>query len=274
MPELPEVETIKNDLRALVIGRKITDVEVLDPQIGHHIDLSRFIPGLVGKEIVGVDRRAKYLLIRLSSGDTLMVQLAVTGQLLLVKPEEPRRKSTRIVFHLDNGQELRLNDASRLALVHLLSEEEVAQILDRGKLGPEAISPDLTLESFREMLHRKRTVIKSLLLDQSFVSGLGNIYADEVLFAARIAPTRRASDLDPEEAKHLYEAMRKILREAIALRGTTVRAYRDVLGRKGNYQTKLKVFRKAGEPCEGCPGKVVETRIGQRDTFYCPSCQK
>jgi DNA-formamidopyrimidine glycosylase len=150
MPELPEVETIKNDLRALVVGRRITGVEVPDPQIGRHIDLSRFIPGLV----------------------------------------------------------------------------------------------------------------------------LGNIYADEVLFAARIAPTRKASDLAPEEVERLYEAMREILREALSLRGTTVQAYRDVLGRKGSYQSRLKVFRKAGKPCEGCPGVVVQTRVGGRDTFFCPSCQR
>lgn len=273
MPELPEVETIKNDLRALVVGRKITGVEVIDPQIGLHIDLGHFIPGLVGKEIVAVDRRAKYLLVRLSSGHTLTIQLMVTGQLLLVNPEEPRSKSTRLVFSLDNGQELRLNDRSKLARVHLLSEEEVSQWLSRDRLGPEPISPDFTLDVFRQLLRGRRTTIKPLLLDQSFISGLGNIYTDEVLFAARIAPTRKATDLSPAEVERIYEEMRRILKEAIALRGTTVQAYRDVLGRKGSYQTRLKVFRKAGHQCEGCPGKVAETRVGGRDTFYCPSCQ-
>lgn len=274
MAELPEVETIKNDLRALVIGRRIIGVEVLDPQIGHHIDLSRFISGLINREIVGVDRRAKYLLIRLSGEQTLVVQLMLTGQLLLVNPEERRKKSTRLLLKLDDGQELRLNDRSNLARVHLLADEEVARELGRRKLGPEPIWPDFTLETFQRMIRGRRSMIKPLLLDQSFVSGLGNIYTDEVLFAARIAPTRKASDLTPEEIARLYEAMRQILREAISLRGTTIRSYLDVLGRKGSYQTRLKVFRRAGEPCEGCPGVVAETRVGGRDTFYCPSCQR
>lgn len=273
MPELPEVETIKNDLRGLVVGRRIVGVDVPDPQIGRHIDLSTFISGLVGKQIVGVDRRAKYLLIRLSSGRTLVVQLMVTGQLLLLNPSEPRRKSTRLVLVLDSGQELRLNDRSNLARVHLMDEEEIQERIT-SRLGPEPIWPDFDLETFRRMIGRRTSAIKPLLLDQSFVAGLGNIYADEVLFAARIAPTRKASDLTPDEIRRLYDAIRAILGEAISLRGTTVQAYRDVLGRKGHYQTKLKVFRKAGEPCEGCSGVVVETRVGGRDTFYCPSCQK
>jgi len=273
MPELPEVETIKNDLRALVVGRRIIGVDVLDPKIERHIDLSAFTSGLVGQQIVGVDRRAKYLLIRLSSGRILVVQLMVTGQLLLVSPSEPRRKSTRLIFHLDSGQELRLNDSSNLARVHLMTEEEISERIC-SKLGPEPLWPEFSLEAFQRMLQRRNTMIKPLLLDQSFVSGLGNIYADEVLHAARIAPTRKASSLTPDESKRLYDAIRAIIQEAISLRGTTIRAYRDVLGRKGQYQTRLKVFRKGGQPCDECHGVVVETRIGGRDTFYCPSCQK
>jgi formamidopyrimidine-DNA glycosylase len=274
MPELPEVEIIKNDLCDLVIGRRIVDVDVPDAEIGQHLDLSRFIPGLVGKEIIGVNRQAKSLLIGLSSGDTLLVRLMVTGQLLLVDSTEPPRKSTRMRLKLDRQQELRLNDTSRLARVFLMSKEELAKELEQRGYGPEPISPEFTLERFKEILKGRRTMIKPLLLDQSFVSGIGNIYVDEILFAARINPTRKASDLSDKEIERLHEVMRQILRNGIRLRGTTVKSYRDVLGRKGNYQTQLKVFRKAGDPCVGCDGQVVKTFVGQRETFYCPSCQK
>ena len=274
MPELPEVETIKNDLRATVLGRRIVGVYVIDPRLVVYPSLREFEAGLQGQEIVGVDRRAKYLLIRLSSGKILVVQLMVTGQLLLVSPEEPRKKSTRLLFDLDDGRQLRLNDASHLARMNLVDESELNQRLPLAELGPEAISDEFTLDYFRSKLQGTRRQIKALLLDQRVVSGIGNIYADESLFAARIHPLRPASSLSPDEIERLYHSIRSILKAAIALRGTTTRSYRDVLGRKGGYQALLKVVARAGRPCIGCPGIVEKILAAGRETYYCPSCQK
>lgn len=273
MPELPEVETIKNDLRQLVLGRRIESARVLDPRLVVYPSVARFESELAGQRIEAVDREAKYLLLRLSSGKILVVQLMVTGQLLLVKPEKPLRKSTRLILDLDGGQQLRLADSSHLARVHLLEEAELSSRLPLAELGPEAVSPELTMEEFARLL-KKRRQIKALLLDQRIISGLGNIYTDETLFQARIHPTRAANSLTPQEVERLYRAIRGTLAEAIALRGTTTRSYRDVTGRKGGYQERLLVVARAGQPCPGCPGTVQKTWAAGRETYYCPSCQR
>lgn len=275
MAELPEVETIKNDLRALVVGRRITGVAVADPTLVRYPSPEQFGDELRGTEIVGADRRAKYLLIRLSGGAILVVQLMITGQLLLLPPSAAPSKSTRLILDLDTGQQLRLVDSSHYARVNLVcNEEELYRHLPLGELGPEGIAPDLTRERFTEMLAGRRAQIKALLLDQRFLAGLGNIYVDESLFAARIHPARRANTLTPEEAARLYDAFRRILGESIARRGTTIRSYKDVLGRKGGYQEHLQVVMRAGKPCLGCPGQLAKLTVAGRETYYCPNCQR
>lgn len=275
MPELPEVETIKNDLRALVLGRTIVDANVIHAPLVKHPSIQEFEAGLRGQTMEAVDRKAKYLLIRLSSGNTLAIQLIITGQLLLVKPSAPLRKTTRLILDLDDGQQLRLADSSRLARAYLLDPSELNARLPLAELGPEAVAVTLTFDLFRKLVGARRRQIKAVLLDQRIVSGLGNIYTDETLFEARIHPLRLASSLSEAELRRLYGAIRRILPEAIALRGTTTRSYLDVLGRKGGYQEKLKVVGRAGKPCvEGCGGTVVREWIAGRDTYYCPSCQK
>lgn len=274
MPELPEVETIKNDLRSTVLGHRIVRARVLDPRVVKHPSVPEFEAGLAGQRIEAVDRRAKYLLLRLSSGKILVVQLIITGQLVLMGPEAPMRKSTRLLLDLDDGRQLRLQDSSHLARVALVEERELNTRLHLNELGPEAISDEFTLDFFRRALGRTRRQIKALLLDQRVVSGIGNIYADESLFAARIHPLRPANSLSPEEVERLYHAIRSIMREAIALRGTTTRSYRDVSGRKGGYQEKLKVVARAGKPCIGCPGRVEKIWAASRETYICPSCQR
>lgn len=274
MPELPEVETITNQLKDLVVGRTITQVQVPDPWIVKYPGVTDFVEGLRERRIESVERRAKRILIRLSSGQYLTLQLMTTGQFLLVSPDQPLRRTTRLILDLDDGRQLRLADSSRFARVNLLDQRDLGEKLHLDELGPEAISDELTLERFQEMLKGRRRPIKPLLLNQGFVSGLGNIYTDESLFAAGIHPARPAGSLSTEESTRLYQAMRRILREAIALRGTTTRSYLDVLGRKGGYQEKLKVVLRAGEPCFGCPGLVERTNLAGRETFICPSCQR
>lgn len=274
MPELPEVETIKNDLRQMVIGRSVVGVRLLDPQLVAYPGPEEFVSRLQGQEIVGADRRAKYLIVRLSNGDSLVVQLIMTGQFLLLEPSRPLSKSARLILDLDDGQQLRLVDSGYLARVHLLSPAELGEKLPLNELGPEPLSEDFTLDGFSQRLGRRRGKLKPALLDQRFVAGLGNIYVDEVLFAARLHPARDIRTLTAEEVSRLYEAIRRILQEAIVLRGTTIATYRDVRGRKGGYQERLQVFGREGKPCPGCPGPVVRTFLGGRQTFFCPSCQQ
>lgn len=274
MPELPEVETIKNDLRATVLGRRIVRARVLDPRLVKHPSVDEFEQELADQEIVAVDRRAKYLLLRLSSRKILVVQLIITGQLLFVEPEAPMRKSIRLLLELDDGHQLRLADSSHLARINLVEEEELNTRLHLDELGPEALSEEFTLDYFRRMLQRTRRQIKAVLLDQRGVSGLGNIYTDESLFAARVHPLRPANSLSPEEVANLYQAIRSILRESVVLRGTTTRSYRDVAGRKGGYQEKLKVVARTGKPCIGCSGVVEKIWAAGRETYLCPSCQR
>jgi formamidopyrimidine-DNA glycosylase len=274
VPELPEVETIKNDLRSLVVGRRVEEARVLHPPLVRYPSIAAFEDGLRGQCFEAVDRVAKYLLIRLSSGDTFAVQLIITGQLLLVAPAAPVRKSTRLVLELDDGQQLRLADSSRLAKVYLLRPDDVRDILPLNELGPEVISDELTFDLFAQLVGNRKRQIKAVLLDQRIVSGLGNIYTDESLFAARIHPLRLASSLTQEELARLYTEARRIVNEAIRLRGTTTRSYLDVLGRKGGYQERLQVFARSGKPCPGdCGGTVIRVWMAGRDTYLCPACQ-
>ena len=273
MPELPEVETIKNDLRQLVLGSRIVSARVLDPSLVAYPAVADFEAGLLLQGIEAVDRKAKYLLIRLSSGSYLVLQLMITGQFLLVPRSAPIRRSTRLVLDLHGDQQLRLLDSSRYARVHLLDPEQLNERLHLDLLGPEALADELTPEVFARLLRGRRRQIKALLLDQRVVSGLGNIYADEVLHEARLHPLRLGSSLTDEEIDRLYRAIRRILAESVISRGTTTQSYRDVLGRKGSYQSQLKVFRRAGQPCADCPGLVEEIRAAGRETFLCPSCQ-
>ena len=216
MPEQPEVETIKNDLRQLVQGNLMESARVLDPRVVATPSVWEFEAGMAGQRLERVDRQAKYLLVSLTSGMVLVIQLKLTGQLLLLAPSVPLRKSTRLVLDLDEGQQLRLADSSYLAMVHLLTPEELNTKLPLALLGPEVISDEFTLERFRQMIGRTRRQIKGLLLDQRVLSGIGNIYADETLFAARIYPLRAANNLTPEEVASLYRAIRTIVPRALS----------------------------------------------------------
>lgn len=273
MPELPEVETIINDLRELTLGRRIDQAEIRDPRVLRKIDPVDFAREVAGQRIVDVQRRAKYLLVKLSSGCYLVVQLLITGQLLLVESQAPLRRATRLIFDLADGQQLRLVDDSHLARVHLLQPAELNSRLHLDTLGPEPLSDDFTLEDFYRRLSGRGATIKSLLLDQHVVAGIGNIYADEVLFKARIHPAERARNLTFDQVRRLYDAIKQTLRAAIAARGTTTRHYLDVMGRKGEYQHQLLVFGRQGQPCPGCRGQVERIVVAGRRTHICASCQ-
>lgn len=273
MPELPEVETIKKDLRELVVGSLITQVEVLDPGLVEQPSTEELEREMEGDRISGARRRAKHLIMELGSGDSLVFQLKIGGQLLLVPPvEEPR---TALILYLDGDKRLFLRDETGFTRVRLLDAEELEARL--SALGPEPLGEEFKEDGakyLQETLSSRRAQIKPLLLDQKVVSGIGNIYIDEILYDARLHPRRKANTLSGEEWKRLHAAISKNLAVGVAHRGTTVRLYKDVLGRPGEHQNYLRVFEKHGKPCPECESNVVREKVGGRPTHFCPSCQR
>jgi formamidopyrimidine-DNA glycosylase len=271
MPELPEVETIKEDLRELVEGAKIERARVLDPSLAEQPLTEELEARLAGCSITGARRRAKHLIVELDSGDSLVMQLKIGGQLLLVPPVEEPETALMLVLSLDRDRKLFLRDETRFSRVRLLDKEELEARL--ASLGPEPLDREFSAAYLRKALSSRRAQMKPLLLDQKVVSGIGNIYVDEILYDARLHPRRKANTLEDGEWEALYAAIRSNLEAGVAHRGTTVRLYRDVLNRPGEHQNYLRVFEKHGKLCPGCEGKVVREKVGGRPTHYCPSCQ-
>ena len=272
MPELPEVETIKEDLRELVVGSKVEDAEVLDPALVEQPSGEEFVRRLKDTRIAGARRRAKHLVVDLDSGDALVLQLKIGGQLLLVPPVEEPTTTLMLVLRLDEGRSLSLRDETGFTRARLVDAEGLEERF--ADLGPEPLDEGFYPGYLREKLGGRRARIKGLLLDQKVVAGVGNIYVDEALFDARIHPTRKANTLTEGEWTTLQSAVKENLAAGIEHRGTTFSLYRDVLGRKGHHQDHLKVFVQAGKPCPGgCGGEVVREKVGGRATFLCPTCQ-
>ncbi len=275
MPELPEVETIKEHLRELVAGSLITDVEVLDPGLVEQPSAEEFERELEGERISGARRRAKHLIVELDSGNSLVFQLKIGGQLLLVPPVEEPKTALMLVLHLDGDRRLFLRDETRFTRARLLDAEELEARL--STLGPEPLEEEFRengVKYLQETLSSRRAQIKPLLLDQKVVAGIGNIYVDEILYDARLHPRRKANTLSEEEWRGLHAAILENLAAGVEHRGTTVRLYKDVLNRPGEHQDYLRVFEKHGKSCPGCEGsKVVREKVGGRPTHFCPSCQ-
>jgi len=272
MPELPEVETIKEHLEELVVGAEVERAEVLYRNLVELPSVEEFEHRLSGVKITGARRRAKHLIVGFDSGDSLVLQLKIGGQLLLVPPVEEPTKNLMLVLHLDGDLRLFLRDETEFTRARLLDEQELQERL--SGLGPEPFSEEFTTGYLNGKIGSRRAQIKSLLLDQKVVAGIGNIYMDEILFDARLHPRRKANTLTDEEWTALHRAIRKNLAAGIEHRGTTVRLYFDVLGRPGDHQNHLRVFEKHGNPCPGgCGGKVIREKVGGRATHYCPACQ-
>jgi formamidopyrimidine-DNA glycosylase len=272
MPELPEVETIKEDLRELVAGSKVERAEVLDSSLVEQPSTEEFARRLEGVRITGVRRRAKHLIVGLDSGDSLVFQLKIGGQLLLVPPVEEPKTALMLVLHLDGDRRLFLRDETGFTRARLLEAGELEERL--SPLGPEPLEEEFDEGYLQRTIGSRRAQIKPLLLDQKVVSGIGNIYADEILYDARLHPRRKANTLSAGEWEALYAAIRSNLAAGVEHRGTTVRLYRDVLDRPGEHQNYLRVFEKHGRPCPGCEGEVVREKVGGRPSHFCPECQR
>ncbi len=269
MPELPEVQTILDALLPHIVERTIQDVLLHWPGVVDRPPADVFVAEMRGRRILAGRRRGKYLLFALDDGNTLIMHLRMTGEMRVVPAGQPLHAHDRLSFVLDNGQAWRFKDMRKFGRAYLVAGAD--EII--GKLGPEPLGPAFTAPALRARLQRRRAPIKSLLLDQRLVAGIGNIYADEALYRAGIHPLRLGADLRPEEVERLVEAVQQVLRQALAEMGTTLRDYRRPDGSVGSFQNSLMVFRRTGQPCYTCGAPIQRIVVGGRSTHFCPQEQ-
>jgi len=269
MPELPEVECIVRSLRPKLIGSVISAATVLSPIGIREPAPDTFAAQIAGRRVSALSRRAKYIVLQLDDGWHLLIHLGMTGQLLLTQSTSAEPRFTRLALHLDADRTLWFADMRKFGRLALTQDPK--HILQR--LGPEPLDPDLNVNEFHSRLRKRRRPIKSLLLDQSFLAGIGNIYADEALFEACLDPTRKASSLTRAEAAHLLASTRSVLTRGIANHGTTIATYVDSDGAAGTNQDQLRVYGRAGHPCPRCQNAIVRIRLSGCSACFCPHCQ-
>lgn len=274
MPELPEVETVVRGLRqAGLEGARMARVEVRWARTVAGASPAAFARTLQGRVIRRIARRAKYIVCHLDGGGELLIHLRMTGRLRIEPPDTPALPHDRVVFVLDDKRQVHFHDTRTFGRFRLV-DDAAAHL---AALGPEPLDAAFTADALRQRLAGRRTPLKPLLLDQRRVAGLGNIYVDEALWAARLNPRRRADTLKPAEIKRLHAAIRDVLARAIAANGTTLGGgktnFYSVAGRRGEHAGNLKVFRRTGEPCPRCGRRIVRQVVAQRGTHICPRCQ-
>ncbi len=273
MPELPEVETVRVQLEPVLVGRRFDRVDIRDPRVTRPLEPQEVAAELEGETVQAVERRGKYLVVRFETGRVLLIHLRMTGTLRHTSDGAPEHDPhLRVVVNLDDGSDVTYRDVRRFGTWLLLEPGESVGYLDQ-RLGEEPLTRAFTPSSLAARLHRRRAPVKAALLDQRAAAGMGNIYADEALWRARIHPLRAAGDLEPEEIKRLHKSVREALKAGIARQGTTLRDYRTPGGEPGRMQTALRVYGREGEPCYRCGAQIGKTRAGGRGTWYCPDCQ-
>lgn len=273
MPELPEVETIKNTLKLLVNGRTIQSVRIEWQRIIRHPnDPEHFKELLIGETFRNVSRKGKFLLFELDHV-VLVSHLRMEGKYRVEHKSVPTDKHTHIVFELDGEEELRYHDVRKFGTMHVFSKEQVFSEKPLSKLGPDPFEEKFTVSYLYEKLQKTRRNIKAVLLDQTIVAGLGNIYVDEVLFRAKIHPLRIANQLSKEDVQRIYKYAKIVLDEAIQKGGTSIRSYVDGKGEMGMFQQELYVYGKTNEPCYQCGTKIDKIRVAGRGTHVCYVCQ-
>jgi formamidopyrimidine-DNA glycosylase len=274
LPELPEVETISRDLREKIVGHTIQRAEVFwEREIGHP-SVPEFLEHIRDRRIEGTGRRAKYLVIHLSDNATLLVHLKMTGQMLYVSADEPPNPYTRVLFHLDRDRQLRFVDIRKFGRMYLVEADSLADFHKIAQLGPEPLEEAFTLAAFKALLRKRKGRMKSLLMNQGFLAGMGNIYVDEALFRARIHPLRSSTTLKPRDVRLLHQAIQDVLHESIANRGSSIDDYRDASGQKGYHHVYLQVYGREGEPCVRCGRPLRKIVVGGRGTHFCSNCQR
>ncbi len=272
MPELPEVETIVRGLQKKLLGLHIEDLQVLRPKILEQTDIGQLKRYLPGQNITRVERRGKYIIIGFESGCILTTHLRMSGCYVLFNTPQALTPYTRLCFNLSQHKQLQYQDKRALGHIRLYRPGERITALE--DLGVEPLGDTFSAEYLMCRLKRHKRAIKPLLLDQKIIAGIGNIYASEILFAARISPVRRSNELKQAEVKRLFHSTFDILSQAIISRGTHISDYVDSAGKPGNFSEFLRVYSLEGEACRRCGVKILRIVQQQRSSFYCPGCQK
>ncbi|GEO46823.1 DNA-formamidopyrimidine glycosylase [Companilactobacillus kimchii] len=272
MPEMPEVETVRRSLIAQVKGRKITHVEIRYPDLITG-DVDQFVEFVTGATITDVGRRAKFLLIHLNNGYTIISHLRMEGKYRISADSSAIDKHSHAIFTLDNGQKMIYNDVRKFGRMQLWNTDELSENKSLKKLGPEPLSAEFTFQNLKPRIMRHHKDIKTVLLDQSVMSGLGNIYVDEVLWKVKLHPETPSNHLSDEDIQGIIEASNQEMDKGIAAGGSSIRTYVDATGHKGNMQNNLKVYGKEGTPCPRCGTEIKKIKVGGRGTHFCPKCQ-
>jgi formamidopyrimidine-DNA glycosylase len=274
MPELPEVETIRSQLAPGLTGRRFEHVRVLDARLTRPEPPEAVAAALEGEQVADVRRRGKYLIFAFESGRHLLVHLRMTGNLLYPAPDGAESDPhVRAVVRLDNGSDVAYRDVRRFGTWELLEPGELDEYFAARRLGREPLGRSFTTSSLREALAGRRAPLKAALLDQRAAAGVGNIYADEALWYARLHPLTPAGELGELELRNLRKGIRKALELGLAYQGATLRDYRGAGGERGRMQQEFRVYGRTGEPCPRCGTPIEKTRAGGRGTWYCPTCQ-
>ncbi len=281
MPELPEVQTIANDLEKKVIGKIIADVWS-DYKKAIRPNFPKFWRELKNKKIIGIERRGKHLVLNLSDSYSIVIHLKMIGHLLFQKKGEYNKnleeKINQYIHHIiyfKNGDSLAMSDLRKFAWLRLVKTKAVEKMKEISQLGIDALSVDLNFKTFEKLLEkRKNSKIGTVILDQKWLAGVGNIYRSEILFEAGLRPERVIKNLKNEERKKFYRALRQVLKKAVKMRGTSTVDYRDTDGKKGHFQNALKVYGREGGKCPKCGSKIKKIKLSQRSVFFCPKCQK
>ena len=274
MPELPEVENIVSGLKNLLKNCIINSVIILEKKLISFPEIGTFSRIIENKKILDISRRGKYILIHLSSENILVIHLRMTGKLLVKSSDEPYQKHTHIIFKLNNDKDLRFNNIRKFGRLYLIDSDNYENAGGLSNLGPEPLADDFDFEDFKKLFENRTAKIKSLLLNQKFIAGLGNIYTDEILFRTSIHPETPANKLREKDLKNIYFEMRKILKLGIKYNGTTFSDYVNAFGEKGSFQEKLQVYQKDGEDCPECGTIIEKDKVAGRSSYFCPHCQK
>jgi formamidopyrimidine-DNA glycosylase len=278
--ELPEVEVMRRDLEKDVVGRRIKDAEVKPSKnamrvIRRHGKRKEFTARVEGHKVTKVERRGKYLLMYLDSGDVLVVHFGMSGQFQRANGRTALAPHTHVVLTFQQGGDLRFIDPRTFGEMFVTAADELGKVKELQHIAIDPLDQVFTWQTFQYLLAEKAAKMKQLLMDQKFISGLGNIYSDEVLFGAGLRYDRMSNALSSQEVRRLYRAIQETLQEAIKARGTTLgdEAYVDLFGKPGEYQNELKVYGRIGLPCRRCRTPIQSVKISQRTAYFCPQCQ-
>lgn len=279
VPELPEVETIKQELNDIIIGKKIKDVDIILARI-INLAPSEFKEKSISAVVKNIERKAKNLIITLISSQNkknyLLIHLKMTGQLIYIPPgsKDTKNKYTHVIFNFTDTSKLLFNDLRQFGYIKLLTEKELDEYFKKQNFGYEPLEKNFTLEKLKELLKDRKGKIKTILMDQTFIAGIGNLYAAEICFYAKVNPARQISTLTDNEIKNIYSGIKKILAEALKHKGSSVENYVDIYGKQGEFVPLLKVYGRKEKKCYRCGGIIQTVKLGGRGTYFCPNCQK